>query len=259
MLALFDQQQDLVEFFDIGQHGDHHVDLAVCRGSQDRTHLRDEQLRFFQAATYRAQTHRRVVCHRALFRRVLQFLVSTQIGSTDGEWLALQACDTALVEFELHLLAGPFVLLDEQHLGTEQADTGVVIFFYVADVIRGVDIRLQGDGFVIQRDAGLVFKFLEFGLAFALIAYQFAEMRQRGLVGIDMDDTVITVDDELVTGFDMLLRIMYADDSRDAEVARKDGGVRQWATELGDETGNIIMTDDECVGWRKIVGYDDTF
>ena len=81
---------------------------------------------------------------------------------------------------------------------------------------------------------------------------------KRLLVGIGLDDTLATVDDNGHAVAQRGAAVGNRKDSRDLEGAGDDRGVRRAATGLGDDTGNVSLIDRGGHGRRKVVHDNDS-
>ena len=80
---------------------------------------------------------------------------------------------------------------------------------------------------------------------------------ERLLIGIGLDDTLATVDDNGHAVAQCGAAVGNRKDSRDLEGARNDCGVRRAATSLGDDTGNVGLIDRGGHGRREVVHDND--
>ena len=189
--------------------------------------------------------------------QVRNLLVATHIERADDDRSALERAGDLTVGVELLLLGRKLSRVHEQELGTEQADSLGVVIERVGHVIGVADVA--GDDLL---DAiGSHGRLAAEGLEGCLLGSEGLGLggvgSERLLVGIGLDDTLATVDDDSHAVAQRGAAVGNRKDSRDLEGARDNRRVRRAAAGLGDDTGNVSLIDRGGHGRREVVHDND--
>ena len=185
--------------------------------------------------------------------QIRNLLVATHIERADDDRSALKRASDLAVGVELLLLGRKLARVHEQELGAEQTDSLGIVIERVRHVIGVTDVA--GDDLL---DAiGCHRRLAAEGLEGCLLGSEGLGLggvgSERLLVGIGLDNTLATVDDDGHTVAKRGAAVRDRKDGRNLEGARDDRGVRRAATGLGDDAGNVGLIDRGGHGRRKVV------
>ena len=190
--------------------------------------------------------------------QIRNLLVATHIERADDDRSTLERAGDLTVGVELLLLGRKLNGVHEQELGAEQTDGLGVVIERVGHVIGVTDVA--GDDLL---DAiGSHGRLATEGLEGCLLGSEGLGLggvgSERLLVGIGLNDTLATVDDNGHTVAQRSAAIGNRKDSRDLKGARNNRGMRRAATGLGDDTGNVGLIDRGGHGRREVVHDNDS-
>ena len=189
--------------------------------------------------------------------QVRDLLVATHVERADDDRSALERAGDLAVGVELLLLGRKLGGVHEQELGAEQADGLGVVIERVGHVIGVADVA--GDD--LLDAVGSHGRLATEGLEGCLLGSESLGLGgvggERLLIGIGLDDTLATVDDDSHTVAQRRAAVGDRKDGRNLEGARNDRGVRRAATGLGDDTGNVSLVNRGGHGRREVMHDND--
>ena len=190
--------------------------------------------------------------------QIRNLLVAAHIERADDDRSALKRTGDLTVGVELLLLGRKLSGVHEQELGAEQANGLGIVIERVGHVIGVADVA--GDD--LLDAVGSLGRPAAEGLEGCLLGSEGlgpgGVSSERLLVGIGLNDTLATVDDNGHTVAQRGAAVGNRKDSRDLKGARNDRGVRRAATGLGDDTGNVGLIDRGGHGRREVVHDNDS-
>ena len=189
--------------------------------------------------------------------QVRNLLVAAHIERANDDRSTLERAGDLTVGVELLLLGRKLSGVHEQELGAEQTDGLGIVIERIGHVVGVTDVA--GDDLL---DAiGSHRRLATEGLEGCLLGSEGLGLggvgSERLLVGIGLNDTLATVDDNGHTVAQRSAAIGNRKDSRDLKGARNNRGMRRAATGLGDDTGNVGLIDRGGHGRRKVMHDND--
>ena len=189
--------------------------------------------------------------------QIRNLLVATHIERADDDRSTLERAGDLTVGVELLLLGRKLSGVHEQELGAEQTNGLGIVIERVGHVIGVTDVA--GDDLLdaVGSHRRLAAKGLESRLLGSESLGLGGVGGERLLIGIGLNDTLATVDDNGHAVAQRGAAVGNRKDSRDLEGTRDDRGVRRAATGLGDDTGNVGLIDRGGHGRREVVHDND--
>ncbi len=184
-------------------------------------------------------------------------LVGAEVERAQHHRLAAHRFGDVAIGLELLVLARQVLAVQEHELAAEKADALGPGLEHLRHVLGQLDVGVELDRRAVEggglgRLQALQLLALEPELRLAR-----AELGEHHRIGIDDHHAHHAVDDEKLALGDGLEGVVQADDGRDAEAARDDGGVRGDAADVGDEAAEAMALEKDHVRGREVVRHHD--
>ena len=224
-----------------GDHREHHPNLPVRRGAQDRPELGLEDLFFLQAEPDRPQPHRRV--HLVGELELGRELVAAEVEGADRDRVAHELLRHLPVRLEVLLLGREILPVEEEELRpVEPHPVGAAAQRNVR-LLGEFDVRQEQQRLPVTRDRRQPRELrkvpgpLRVGLSPLLVIPDHLHRR------VEDDHPFFAVDDDRLRGPERLRPALHSDDRRDPEGARRDRGVGRPAPHVGGEAEHRALQD----------------
>ncbi len=214
-----------------GDHRVHHAHVSDGAGSQNGAQLGLEDIDPLQTKPNGAPSQERIELLGKIERA--HELIASQIERANDDAVRAHFLRNLAIGTILILLVWKLGAVEIEKLGPVKADPFRAAQLHLVDILRQLDVRRKDD---VPSIEGGRFGFTQLGellLDLGLFGFELAVFPKRLITRINNDQSVVTVEQDMIAGDQLVADIMQTHDRRNIQRPRHDGGMRGLAADIG--------------------------